>query len=166
MFYIKSLYWHHMLCYLPNKDLCLGCNLLTWMFGKYISRRHNTKFIVYIVIQYLNWKKWHNVWNVGPYKQHIDFYLLGYLDWFRSSYKTAPWPSRGLQHFGKSLSPRMSELVEDAVASWCGDIVGHFWLIRNELQKCVEFKFEIFSFNTFDVSHIYFWQSVVQPRPK
>ena len=24
----------------------------------------------------------------------------------------------------------MSEMVEDAVASSCGDIVGHFWLIR------------------------------------
>ena len=34
-----------------------------------------------------------------------------------------------------SLRPQMSELVEDAVASWCGDIVGLFWLIRNELQK-------------------------------
>ena len=40
----------------------------------------------------------------------------------------------------------MSELVEDAVASRCGDIVGHFWLIRNELQKFVELIFEFFSF--------------------
>ena len=59
----------------------------------------------------------------------------------------------------------MSELFEDAVASWCGDIVGHFWLIRNELQKFVEVKFEFFSFNTFDVSEI-FWQRVVQPMIK
>ena len=29
----------------------------------------------------------------------------------------------------------MSELVEDAIAYWCGDIVGYFWLIRNEIQK-------------------------------
>ena len=50
-----------------------------------------------------------------------------------------------------SLSPQMSELFEDAVASWCSDIVGHFWLIRNELQKFVKLKFEFFSFNTFDV---------------
>ena len=64
-----------------------------------------------------------------------------------------------------SLSPQMSELVEDAVASWCGDIVGHFWLIRNEHQKFVELKFELFSFNTFDVSQI-FWQRIVQTRPK
>ena len=53
---------------------------------------------------------------------------------------TAPWPSRGLHHFGKFLEPSMSELVEDAVASWCGDIVRHFWLIRNELQKFVELQ--------------------------
>ena len=59
----------------------------------------------------------------------------------------------------------MSELVEDAVASGCGDRVGHFWLIRNELQKFVELKFEFFSFNTFDVSQI-FWKQVEQPRPK
>ena len=63
-----------------------------------------------------------------------------------------------------SLSPQMSELVEDAVAFWCGDIVGQFWLIRNELQKFVELKFEFFSFNTFDVSEI-FWQRVVQRGP-
>ena len=56
----------------------------------------------------------------------------------------------------------MSELVEDAVDSWCGDIVGHFWLIRKELQTFVEVKFEFLSFNTFDVSEI-FWQRVVQP---
>ena len=31
-----------------------------------------------------------------------------------------------------SLSPQMSELVEDAVGSWCGHIVGHFWLIMQE----------------------------------
>ena len=48
----------------------------------------------------------------------------------------------------------MSELVEDAIASWCGDIVGHFWLIKNELQKLVELKFEYLSFNTFDLSDI------------
>ena len=35
----------------------------------------------------------------------------------------------------------MSELVEDAVASCCGDIVGHFRLIRNELQKLIALKF-------------------------
>ena len=54
-----------------------------------------------------------------------------------------------------SVGPQMSELVEDAVASCCGDIVDHFWLIRNEFQKLVELKFEIFSFNTFDVSQIF-----------
>ena len=64
-----------------------------------------------------------------------------------------------------SLCPQMRELVEDAISSWCGEIVGHFWLIRNELQKLVELKFDFFSFNTFDVSQI-FWQRVVQPRPK
>ena len=64
-----------------------------------------------------------------------------------------------------SLRTQMSELVEDAIASWCGDIVGHFWLIRNELQKFVELKFEFFSFNTFDVSRI-FWQRVAKQRPK
>ena len=50
-----------------------------------------------------------------------------------------------------SLSPQMSELVEDAVASCCGDLVGHFWLIRNELLELVELKLELFSFNIFDV---------------
>ena len=59
-----------------------------------------------------------------------------------------------------SLCPQMSELVEDAIASGCGDIVGHFWLIRNGVEKLVELKFEFFSFNTFDISQI-FWQRVV-----
>ena len=48
----------------------------------------------------------------------------------------------------------MSELVEDAVASCCGDIGGHFVLIRNELLKFVELKFQFFSFDLFDVSDI------------
>ena len=65
--------------------------------------------------------------------------------------------------FVNSLSPQMSELVEDGIA-WCGDIVGRFWVIRNELQKLVELKFEFFSFNTFDVSHIL--ARFVQTRPK
>ena len=67
-----------------------------------------------------------------------------------------------------SLSPQMSELVEDAIASWCGDIVGHFGLIGNDVEKIgndVEHKFEFFSFNTFDVSQI-FRQRVVQLSPK
>ena len=64
-----------------------------------------------------------------------------------------------------SLSHQMSELVEDATASWCGDIVGRFWLIRNGVEKLVKLKFEFFSFNTFDVSQL-FRQRVVQPRPK
>ena len=34
------------------------------------------------------------------------------------------------------------------------DIVGHFWLIRNGVEKLVELKFEFFRFNTFDVSDI------------
>ena len=64
-----------------------------------------------------------------------------------------------------SLSPQMSELVEDAVATWCGKIVWHFFLIRNEFQKLVKLKFEFFSFNTFNVYQI-FWQRVEQLRPK
>ena len=64
-----------------------------------------------------------------------------------------------------SLSTQKSELVEDAVASWCGAIAGHFFFIMNELQKFVELKFEFISFNTFDVSQI-FWQRVVQTRPR
>ena len=64
-----------------------------------------------------------------------------------------------------SLSPQMSELVEDAFASWCGDIVRIFsHQYCKDLQKFVELKFEIFSLNTFDVSQI-FWQRVVQTNP-
>ena len=59
----------------------------------------------------------------------------------------------------------MKQLVEDAVASCCGDLVGYFGLIRNELQKLDAQKFEFFSFITFDVSQI-FWQQVVQQSPK
>ena len=49
----------------------------------------------------------------------------------------------------------MRLLLHDAVT------VGQFWLIRNELQKFVELKYEFFSFNTFDISQI-FCQRVVQ----
>ena len=93
--------------------------------------------------------------------------LMTYLDTWSGfeAAKTAPWPSRRLHHLSNSLSRQMSELVVDAVASCCDDMVGKFWLIRNELQKFVEIKFEFFSLNTFDVSQI-FWQRVVQLRPK
>ena len=64
-----------------------------------------------------------------------------------------------------SMSPQISELVEDAIASWCSDIDGHFWLVRNGVKKLVKLKFEFFSCNTFDVSQI-FWQRVVQLRTK
>ena len=94
--------------------------------------------------------------------KYLDTWILGC--GFEAA-KTVPWPSRGLTTLVNSLGPQMSELVDDAVASWCGDIVGHFSLIRNELQKFVELKFEFFSFNTFDVSQI-FWQRVVQTRLK
>ena len=53
-----------------------------------------------------------------------------------------------------SLSPQMSELVKDAIASWCGDIVGHFWQIKNGVEKLDELRFEFFNFNTFDDSDI------------
>ena len=52
-------------------------------------------------------------------KFSMSVYLLGYLDtWsgFQAA-KTAPWPSRGLHIVVNSLSPQMSELVEDAIAS-------------------------------------------------
>ena len=60
--------------------------------------------------------------------------LSTYLDtWsFFEAAKTDPWPSRGLYHCGKFLEPSdepSDELVEDAIASWCGDIVGNFWLV-------------------------------------
>ena len=41
----------------------------------------------------------------------------------------------------------------------------YFSQCRKGVEKLVELKFEFFSFNTFDVSQI-FWQRVVQPRPK
>ena len=63
-----------------------------------------------------------------------------------------------------SLSPQMSELVEDAIASWCGDIVGHFWLIRNGVEKLVELKFE-FSGLTLSMSLRYFGNELYNRSP-
>ena len=62
------------------------------------------------------------------------------------------------------LSPQMSELVEDAIASWCGDIVGHFWLIRNSVEKLVELKFE-FSDLTHSMSLRYFGNELYNRGP-
>ena len=45
-----------------------------------------------------------------------------------------------------------------------GDIVGHFWLVRNGVEKLVELKFEFFCFNTFDVPQL-FWQRVYNRGP-
>ena len=63
-----------------------------------------------------------------------------------------------------SLSPQMSELVEDAIASGCGDIVGHFWLVRNGLEKLVELKFEFFSL-TLSMSFRYFGNELYNRGP-
>ena len=61
---------------------------------------------------------------------------------------------------------KMRLSFEDAVASCCGDIVAIFFMpIRNEIWKFVELKLKFFSFNTFDVSQI-FWQRVAQPGHK
>ena len=63
-----------------------------------------------------------------------------------------------------SLGPQMSELVEDAVAYCCGDIVGHFWLIRNELQKFVELNLK-FSILTLSMSLRYFGNELYNRGP-
>ena len=68
--------------------------------------------------------------------QYLDIYFYTKSDF--EAAKTAPWPSLGLHHCVNSVSPQMSELVEDAIASWCGDIVGHFWLDRNGVEKLVD----------------------------
>ena len=82
------------------------------------------------------------------------YHFLSVLEWFRSS-RGRVGDSTTLVN---SLGPQMSELVEDAVASCCGNTVGHFLLIWNELQKLVELKLKNFSFNIFNVSQI-FWQT-------
>ena len=99
--------------------------------------------------------------------QNTKYVHNGYLDTWSGfeAAKTAPWPSRGLHHFGKFLEPSDEWAGRGCCCSWCGDIVGNVWLIRNELQKFVELKFEFLNFNTFDVFQI-FWQRVAQPRPK
>ena len=110
------------------------------------------------------WYKWYTLFWFGiPDTNYLLGYLLGYLEWLRR--RLLHDRVRDSTTVVNSLSPQMSELVEDAIASWCGDIVGHFWLIRNGLEKLVELKFEFLGFNTFDVSQI-FWQRVVQPMPK
>ena len=61
--------------------------------------------------------------------------LIGYLDTWSGfeTVKTAPWPSRRLHHFGKIFEPSDELAGRGCWFSWCGDIVGHFGLIRNEL---------------------------------
>ena len=58
---------------------------------------------------------------------------------------------------------RWVQLVEDAIASWCGDIVWHFWLIRNGLEKLVELKFEFFL--TLSLSLRYFGNELYNRGP-
>ena len=50
-----------------------------------------------------------------------------------------------------SLGFPMRQMVQDAVASCRGDVVGHFGLIMDEFQKVIKLKFEFFSINTFNV---------------
>ena len=52
-------------------------------------------------------------------KFSMSVYILGYMDTWSGfeAAKTAPWSSRGLHIVVNSLSPQMSELVEDAIPS-------------------------------------------------
>ena len=85
-------------------------------------------------------------------------HLLGYLEWFQQL-RLLHGRIRGSTTLVNSLSPQMSELVEDAVASWCSDIVGHFWLIKNELQKLIKLKFEFLELYNNDI-YIYICISI------
>ena len=104
--------------------------------------------------------------SLGIY--YIRCCVLGYLDTWSGfeAAKSAPWPSRGLHHFGKCLEPS----DEWAGRGCCCFLMRwHRWVFlahyRNELEKFAKLKFEFFCFNTFDVSQI-FWQRFVQTRPK
>ena len=70
-------------------------------------------------------------------------------------YKTAPWPSRELHHFGKLIEPSDERAGRGC---YCFLMRWHSWH-----SWAFELKFEFFSFNTFDVSQI-FWQRIVQTR--
>ena len=50
-----------------------------------------------------------------------------------------------------SNSPTMRYVIKDAIASFRGDIVGHFRLIKNKFKKLGRLKLEFFSFNA---SHV------------
>ena len=63
-----------------------------------------------------------------------------------------------------SLSPQMSELVEDAVASWCGDIVGHFWLSRMSPRNLSSSNLN-FSVLTLSMSLRYFGNEMYKRGP-
>ena len=56
------------------------------------------------------------------------FWILGYLERFRSRCTTAPWPNRGFE-------PQDELVGHRCVASYCGDIVGHLVLIRIEIFR-------------------------------
>ena len=79
--------------------------------------------------------------------------LLTYLDTWSGfeAAKTAPWPSRGLHHFGKFLEPS-DEWAGRGCYCFLMRWHGHFSLIRNELQKFVELKYLIFLVLTLSMS--------------
>ena len=63
-----------------------------------------------------------------------------------------------------SLSFQMSELVEDAIASWCGDIVGHFWL-SGMVSRNLSSSNLIFSVLTLSMSLRYFGNELYKRGP-
>ena len=66
----------------------------------------------------------------------------------------------------ESEFPPPLNIPDQGCCTFCrGDIVGHFGLIRMEVWKLVELKYEFFSFKTFHVSNICI-QRVEQTRPK
>ena len=101
---------HSLICFFLSSDMT-KFNHINWNFN-FISTIHKLSTVC---------------WNNKTIYVTL-YYLYTYLDtWsgFKGA-KTAPLPSLGLHHFCKFLSPQMSQLVEDAIASRCGDSLA-FW---------------------------------------
>ena len=79
--------------------------------------------------------------------------------------KPAPWPSRGLHQLGKFLEPSSGIVGRGCCCFFLRWQSCAFWAHKEWALEICRVKLEFFSFNTFDVSRI-FWQRVVQPRPK
>ena len=146
-------------------DQCLSSCLIYWTLCNHSI--HSSDFHLGLDIYYRTSTQPLIGPTISKFTTSSDLWILDVLCWLYldnwsgfEAAKTPPWLSRGLHHRGKFL-----ELSDEWAGRGCYCFLMrcHSWALLADQEWCrwiIELKFEFFSFNTFDVSQI-FWQRAI-----